>query len=441
MVNLVDVNTRTRIISNTTDQLPPEIKADICVVGAGIAGISAAVKAARLGRKVVLAEGMPMVGGLAGNAAMSLFCGFFTEGSEPKQLTYGIASEFFQELKKEGRLYFAPPIAVYDETALARWFEKKLKECGVTVILNAMLHKVNRNERRISSLDFTSRFGSVRIVADGYVDASGDAAVAWSAGLPCRESDVGPLYGTQLIFVERVQAPKQEEQAAVEAKISEALEKHAAEYGLLRKVGFVKFPTPFGSDLALINMTHIETPLEPLQLSEKTLAGRDQADGVLTLLKNCFPEIFGEAVVRKYGVLGIRQTRWIKGSHHLTVDEVANGVRFKDAIARSSWPVELHDHAEGYVWKVFPHGHIHYIPFGSLVPPDLDNLVACGRCIDGDIAALSSVRVMGPCVATGEAAAAALVLKAKGSVHEIDIQKLQELVSDNIERLDILNLD
>ena len=438
MKNSIQVNTRTRIITNTAIDSVEEIEADVCVVGSGISGISAAVKAAKLGRKVVLVEGMSVVGGLSGNAAMSLFCGFFTPGEAPKQITYGIASEFFKDLKEDGRLYFTPTIAVYDEVALQRWFEKRLQKYGVTLILNSMLYKVNREGRRISSIEFTSRFGKLKVIADGYVDATGDAAVAWNAGLPCRESDIGPLYGTQLVALERVHAPRPEDQPLILAKISKALEDHADEYGLMRKVGFVKFPTPFGEDVALVNMTHIETPMEPVQLSQKTLEGKDQADGVISLLKDYFPEIFADAVVSKYGVLGIRQTRWIKGSHHLTVDEVVEGVCFEDSIGRSSWPVELHDHKEGYVWKTFPPEHVHYIPFGSLVPPDIDNLVACGRCIDGDLAALSSVRVMGPCVATGEAAAAALVLAGKESIHSIDIKELQKEVADNISRLDLI---
>lgn len=437
MVNSYQVNTRTRIITKTND-LVEKIEAGICVVGSGISGISAAMKAAKLGCKVVLVEGMPVLGGLSGNAAMSLFCGFFTTGDAPKQITYGMASEFFKDLKESGRLYFAPPIAVYDEVALARWYEKKLQELDVTIVLNSMLHKVNRDGRRISSIDFTTRFGELKIVADGYVDATGDAAVTWNAGLPCRESDIGPLYGTQLVSLEKVHAPKLEDQQLIMPQIEKALEDHADEYGLIRKVGFVKFPTPFGDDIALVNMTHVETPMDPVQLSQKTLEGRDQADGVISLLKDYFPEIFADAVVSKYGVLGIRQTRWIKGSHHLTIDEVVEGVRFDDSIGRSSWPIELHDHPEGYVWKTFPPDHVHYIPLGSLVPPDIDNLAACGRCIDGDLAALSSVRVMGPCVATGEAAAAALVLSGKGSIHNINVTELQKEIADNINRLDLL---
>jgi hypothetical protein len=118
------------------------------------------------------------------------------------------------------------------------------------------------------------------------------------------------------------------------------------------------------------------------------------------------------------------------------VDEVRAGTRFPDAIARTAWPIELHSHAEGYVWETFAEDHVHYVPLRSLTPPDVDNLVAAGRCIDGDVAALSSVRVMGPCIAMGAAAAHALDLAGEGSVHQIDIAALQERLKDNLDRKD-----
>jgi FAD dependent oxidoreductase len=125
---------------------------------------------------------------------------------------------------------------------------------------------------------------------------------------------------------------------------------------------------------------------------------------------------------------------------------VRSGVRFDDAVARTAWPVELHDRSDGYVWEMFPADHVHYVPLRSLLPPDAHNLVAAGRCADGDAAALSSVRVMGPCSAMGAAAAHALDLafgsrpgpfdatefEPDGSLHQIDIGQLQERLAANL---------
>lgn len=180
-------------------------------------------------------------------------------------------------------------------------------------------------------------------------------------------------------------------------------------------------------------MTHVQTPLDPIGASEKGLEGKDQADRVVRFLKNEFPATFGEARVRAYGLPGIRQTRWIVGRHQLTADEVRSGAHFADEIARTSWPIELHARPEGYLWEPFGDDHVHYVPMGSLVPQEADNLVAAGRCIDGDAAALSSVRVMGPCIAMGAAAAHALDLAGGGSVHEIDSSRLRRRLVHNLE--------
>jgi hypothetical protein len=170
-----------------------------------------------------------------------------------------------------------------------------------------------------------------------------------------------------------------------------------------------------------------------VRATQAQLAGRAQADRVVEFLRQEFPKAFGEAKVRNYGFPGRRQTRWIAAEHQLSLDEVRTGVRFDDAVARTAWPIELHDRAEGYVWETFEPDHVHYVPLRSLIPVGGHNLVAAGRCVDGDAAALSSVRVMGPCAAMGFGAAHALDLARDGSVQEIDLDELRARVHQNVE--------
>jgi hypothetical protein len=68
-----------------------------------------------------------------------------------------------------------------------------------------------------------------------------------------------------------------------------------------------------------------------------------------------------------------------------------------------------------------------------MVAPGLDNLVAAGRNVDGDPAALSSIRVMGPCIAMGAAAAHALDLAGSGSVHQLDMAALRKRLAANLD--------
>ena len=266
-----------------------------------------------------------------------------------------------------------------------------------------MLGDVSMRDGFVTSADFGTRYGDVRVRASGYVDASGDAALTWQAGLPCWEPS-RPIYGSQQFIVENLHEEHKPEAGEVDAVFAARGE----DSGLLRRGGLAFFFP--GRGTAVMNVTHIDAPLDPISASRAMFEGRDQADRALELLRAEFPKAFGEARVRAYGFPGRRQTRWIKGAHQLTVDEVRSGIRFDDAIARTAWPVELHDRSDGYVWEMFPADHVHYVPLRSLLPPDAHNLVAAGRCIDGDAAALSSVRVMGPCSAMGTAAAHALDL-------------------------------
>jgi len=412
------------------------VSADICVLGAGIAGVSAALEAARLGRKVALVDGLPALGGQAVNSIIGTFCGLFANGQHGAQFTHGIADDILRELGAQGALHYRrggpsnTTVVMYDEIALSRWIEEAIRNADITVLLGAILRGVARDGTRIRELDLATRYGDVKLSAAGFVDATGDAALTWEAGFACREPADGPIYGTQMMVLEGIDEARQPTRAELTARARAK----AALYGLVRTDGFA-FVFP-GRGTALVNHTHVETPLDPVAASRNALLGKAQADKVLHFLKSEYPDAFGQARVRSYGLPGIRQTRWIVGRQQLTVDDVRAGTTFSDAIARTAWPIELHDRADGYIWEPFSDDHVHYVPFGSLVPAEADNIVAAGRCIDGDNAALSSVRVMGPCIAMGAAAAHALDLAGNGSVQQIDIAALRRRVRDNVERAD-----
>lgn len=409
------------------------IDVDICVVGAGISGLSAAIEAARQNKKVLLLDSSHQLGGQTYNAVIGCFCGFFSNGSNGYQFTHGIADELFSELKAAGGLYENPVkntrVPYYNETIFLRWAEKKIVETGVQVLLGAVLNKVDTEGRRINKIHVATRYGEVVISAEGFIDASGDAALAWFAGLPCNIPENGAVYGSEMFLLEGINFT---ESVPEENELMDKMEHTAGKYRLLRKKGLM-FYCPQRGGIAIGNMTHVDTPLDPLEASMISIKGKDQVDNVVKFLKAEYPKNFSESNVRIYGQTGVRQTRWIHGVKQLSLKAVRSGERPHDAIARSAWPVELHNHGEGYIWEVFSEDHVHYIPLGSLLSPEADNYAACGRCIDADVAALSSVRVMGPCVATGAAAAHALVLSGKGSIHDIDIGLLQKRIAFNID--------
>jgi hypothetical protein len=421
----------TRIVSRK--ERPPVLTrgCDICVIGSGASGISAAVEAARAGRDVILVDGLPSLGGQAVNSIIGMFCGLYTPGKDGRQLTHGVADEILHDLGATDDVKVVAggvmKVAMYNEVALGRWVERAVLAAGVTPLTGAIIRCVNKEGSRITSLDVATRHGDVRISATGFIDATGDAAVTWEGGFDCQVHKDGQIYGSQMLVIEDFDDSKKPGWDEMAARIRDTGEK----YGMMRRDGFAaSYP---GRNIAIVNMTHIETPLDPFDAAAKQIDGKEQADRTLVFLHNEFPEAFGKARVRAYGLPGIRQTRWIVGTHHLTTEEVRAAAKFDDAIARCSWPLEQHHNREGYVWEVFPDDHVHTIPLGSLTVAGADNLCAVGRCIDADSAALSSVRVMGPCIAMGRAAAHAIDLAGSGSVHALDIKALQARIKDNLE--------
>jgi hypothetical protein len=401
-----------------------------------MAGISAALEAAKLGRRVAIVDAAPALGGQAVGSIVGTIIGLYTHGPKPYQLTHGIADDLIADLTAEGSIHRRQSMTgtitfQYDEVRLARWVERKVQEAGIQALVGAVLTSVTFENRRVCAIEFATRFGSVRVVANGYVDASGDATLSYEAGLDVREPDE-PVYGSLNFLIERYDTEAVKDMVIKD--IHERLASRGGEYGLVRHDGFLMhFP---GKNIMLANVTHFETPLDPMAGARMVFDGRRQADNVLTFLRGEFPRIFANAQIRTYGNPGLRQTRWIVGRHQLALEEIQTGARPSDAAARCAWWVELHNAPALVHWEKFEPDHVYYIPLGCMVPRDADNIVAAGRCVDADIRALSAIRVIGPCMAMGMAAAHALDLAGKASVHAIDHVELQQRLRNNLDRTD-----
>lgn len=429
-----EIEIPTRTVRRNVD-IPRVFQCDICVVGSGAAGLSAALEAARAGKRVVLVEAAQSLGGQAVNSIIGTFCGLYSNGPTITRQTYGIADDILRDLLSDGAARYLTArnsiIVQYDEIALARWVDKAVQDAGITVLLGAVVRNAHISNRRITTLDIATKFGDVAVEADGFIDASGDATVAWHAGLAVREPET-PIFGTQVVLFENFD--EQAANAVDRWEMQDRLAQKAETYGLLRKDGFVfSFP---GHGTALANMTHVATPLDAAGFAQTVFDGRDQADRLLQFLRTEYPAAYGNTRIRIYPAPGVRQTRWITGTYSLSGADIRAGRIFDDAIARCSWPIELHNNATDAYWEELGDDHVHSVPLGSLLHRDADNLAAAGRCIDGDTIGLSSVRVMGPCIAMGAAAAHAMILAGSGTVHQIDMGALRARISDNMDRND-----
>jgi hypothetical protein len=272
-------------VTKPADERPHEIRADVCVVGAGIAGLSAAIESARLGRDVLIVDSLPLIGGQMVHSLIGLFCGVFGNAPRYQQLTHGVFDDIFRALGPAGDLHFQrghTTTVYYNEVALGRWLERAILASGVRAVLGTVLQQVSVHDGRIDSILLASRYGNVSVSALGFVDATGDAALTWEAGLPCWVPE-RPIYGSQQVIVENVDENHKPDAGEMDALIAA----HADERGLLRRGGLAFFFP--GRGTAVLNVTHIEAPLDPIAASRAQLDGKAQADRVIALLRAEFP--------------------------------------------------------------------------------------------------------------------------------------------------------
>ncbi len=404
------------------------LRADLLVLGAGMGGVSAAIEARRAGLEVVIADAAPQLGGQSVGAMVGTLCGLYSNGPRRRQVVHGIADEILAELGARGDLQPLDDrrnsrIFQYRVPALMRWVENAVLREGVQPLLGAVLSGVDWDGERLAQARFVTRYGEVAVRTRAYIDASGDAALAYASGIAVAEG-AEPVYGTLMITLEGVSEAGMQREA-----VFDRIAEKGAQYGLARRDGFL-FSFPAAGE-TLVNLTHLETPLEPVTASAAVLTGRAQADRVVEFLRCEFPAQFGRARVKAYGLPGIRQTRMLAGLHCLSGDEVRQGTRFSDAIACGSWPIELHIAPERVHWEEFGDDHLHWVPLRSLVAREAANLAACGRCISADPVALAAVRVIGTCIATG-AAAAHLVASADGDLRRVLAGRVQDRIRANL---------
>jgi hypothetical protein len=134
--------------------------------------------------------------------------------------------------------------------------------------------------------------------------------------------------------------------------------------------------------------------------------------------------------------IGIRESRRIVGEYTLTREDVLQGRRFTDAVARSAYPIDIHNPSgSGTTTHRLPEGESYEIPYRCLVPKSIDGLLVAGRCISTTHEALASTRLTPTVMTLGQAAgtAAGLAKKTGTSLRAVDTQLLRStLMNDGV---------
>jgi hypothetical protein len=386
---------------------------DVAVVGGGAAGLGAAVAAADAGARTVLIERYGFLGGMATAGMVGTICGLYltTRDGPAVLLNEGFAACVAGRIARlcgggpvrRGAALMLPytPFAfacLADELTSSR--------ANLDVYLHAYLSSVVVAGRRVEALRVATWERTVDLRARAVVDASGDAIVAHLAGAATETAAASVRQLPSIVFVlQRVP----HESVAVGSRLALMRTLVTAERDGRLPAGSsnVVFASSPQSEevvgkLALDGLTVVPERRDFLTAAEQEGRRRVAALGRFLRTMPGFERSFISHVATQ---VGVRESRRIIGGYELTRDDVLSGRRFPDAVARASWPIELwHRERLGPTYEWLDDGQSYDIPLRSLRARDLDNLFAGGRCISATHDALGSARVIGTCLATGEAA-------------------------------------
>jgi ribulose 1,5-bisphosphate synthetase/thiazole synthase len=438
-------------VQEAARSIPVLAETDVLVVGSGPGGLAAAISAAREGVPTMLVDRYGCFGGAISQVGVESIAWYRHEGTVDVE---GIGIEFERRAAQMGGTSEEPQsksVALNAEMfkCLA---DRMVQESGVRPLLHCLAVGALVEDGAIRGVITESKSGRQAILAKRVVDATGDADIAYRASAPCRKTpkdemlDVTVMFSCSGVNKERflqfvkknpttykdwgknwkmettgkeddLFSPYLEEpfdQARRDGTIPEGITGISGTWSTLTDTG----------EATYLNMVHILNcdGSDVWDLTQGEIEGRRQTLMAIGALRRYVPG-FEKAMLRNFGMtLGVRDTRKIIGRYNLTEHDVRNQVRFEDSIG--IFPEFL----DGYGVLALPTtGKYFQIPYGTLVPQGIDNLLVAGRCIAGDKLSHAAVRSMMCCTVTGQAAgvAAAVSVKDGASSQQVDVKRVQ----------------
>ena len=434
------------------------ITTDVVVVGGGAAGVAAANTIANQNLKVVLIEKYGFCGGGAVAGLSGTICGMYEASdklqNKPKQAVFGFTDQFAKMLEQKGGL--TVPIAygktftrVHDPLVWKETADVFLQNKNITTIYHAVVIKtlVEGNDK-IEGVQVWSKQGTFNIKSKITIDASGDADVIAMAGLPNFIGDKGKVQNPTMIFkISGVDIETFKQTYGLNSimpqEVTDLIIKMNKDnrYKLPRAKIWL-FSTTKPNEL-LCNCTRIigedGRELNSLYYKDFTEAetqGRKQIREYAKFFKENLKGCEKSFVTDTGTQVGIRQTRQVDGVYKLKNSDVINGKKFKDGIARSPWPIELHSGNKPKVeWLL---DDVYEVPLNCFIPKNGEGIIAAGRCLSAEHEAVASARVTAQCFSYGHAVghAASISIKENMLLRDIKGENVREILNKEGARLD-----
>lgn len=440
---------------------------DVLVVGGGNAGCAAALAAARTGARTMLVE---RYGFLGGTATAAMVGPWMTFHSGADRIVGGIAQEIVERLMVLGgspghipdSSDYVPTITPFDPEIHKALLFDLMRESNVHLLLHALVVGAERDETgAVRGATFATVGGMRTIHARRTIDASADAFVAAAADCALQQGDErGRVQPASLMFrlshvdmaalATYVREHPEQMRSSLEpgARTADALTAVAGLYELWHGaqaegidvprevVSFFISPYP---DEVTVNMTRVVNidPLDPEDLTRAEIEARAQAMRLVAFFRERVPGFAKARIAATATQIGVRESRRIVGEYTLTRDDILEARTFGDAIARSAYPIDIHNPTgSGTTTHRLPAGASYEIPYRCLVPVVVDDLLVAGRCISTTHEALASTRLTPSVMTFGQAAgtAAALSIGAGVTPRNVDTHALRaRLIADGVD--------
>ncbi len=419
-----------------TRSIPVKYTADICIVGAGPAGVAAAVTAARRGGHVLLIDGTAMPGGMSTAALVPVFMNC-TDGVN--FLPAGFGTEVIDRLQAlAARRNFERHNTINAEH-LKRVYEELLTESGVEVLYYTRMIDAVVESGRIEAVLCSAPRGNFAVKAPLFLDATGDGTLAVLAGAPFEfggeNGEVMPstlcsLWAGVDFAAYRAGGAFSHNDDNMLAKLEEAFQAGELSVPDFHHTGIF----PVSNVAAVGNITHVfdVDSTDERSLTRGVIENRRLLAEYEEFYRRRIAGFEHAEIAASGSVLGIRESRRILGDYVLNSDDYAARRDFPDEIGRYNFPADIHPSRPGKE-EVIAHkklfrsfrcgpGDSYGIPYRILLPRGVENLLTCGRCVSCDRNVMASIRVIPGCYITGQGAgmAAALAAAAGISPREID---------------------